>query len=80
MWKFEDDPEITRCRSGQKGDETAKPIKCCEYRRILQEPSSSARLIEFCENRQVLQDPSSLVTTKLKIALQVCSEVMPQKA
>ena len=43
-----------RRRSGQKGDETAKPIELCKNRRVLQEPSNYV-----CENRRVLREPSS---------------------
>ena len=64
-----------RRRSGQKGDETAKPVEFCENRRVMQEPSSYARTVEFCKNRRiprdrfcdigrVLRDRSNLVTTE----------------
>ena len=58
-------------RSGQKGDETAKPVEFCKNRRVMEailiefcencrvllEPSNSARTVEFCENRRVLREP-----------------------
>ena len=47
-----------RRRSGQKDDETAKPVESCKNRRVLQKPSSSV-----CENRRVLQNPSSSART-----------------
>ena len=47
----------TRRRSGQKGDETAKPVEFCENLRVLQEPASSG-----CDIDRVLRDRSSLVS------------------
>ena len=38
-----------RCRSGQNGDETEKPVEFCKYRQVL-----AAILIEFCKNCRVL--------------------------
>ena len=46
-----------RRRSGQKGDETAKPVESCKNRRVL-----SARTVESCKTRRVLQEPSSSAT------------------
>ena len=38
-----------RRRSGQKGDEAAKPVESCANHRVL-----SARTVESCENRRVM--------------------------
>ena len=42
-------PAVMRRRSGQKGDETAKPVDICKNRRVL-----AARTVEFYKNRRVL--------------------------
>ena len=62
---------LMRRRSGQKGEETAKPVEFCGNRRVLQEPSScgceNRRILRersSSANRRVLQEPLSLVSTE----------------
>ena len=45
-----------RHRSGQNGNETAKPVEFCENCRALRDRRvlSSARTVEFCKNSRVL--------------------------
>ena len=59
-----------RRRSGQKGDEAAKPVESCANHRVL-----SARTVESCENRRVLREPSSSVCANRRYLREPSSSV-----